>query len=74
MLDALAIEANSLELWEKATNWQAQLNAVLGIGLGNIHMGNAAQEHIAGIQAKLGRAERDVIGLETQQQAELERV
>jgi hypothetical protein len=40
---------------------------VLGIGLGNIHMGNAAQEHIAGIQAKLGRAERDVIGLETQQ-------
>jgi hypothetical protein len=47
---------------------------VLGIGLGNINMGSAAQEHIAGIQAELGRAERDVIGLGTQQEAELERV
>jgi hypothetical protein len=47
---------------------------VLGIGLGNIHTGNAGQEHIAGIQAELGRAERDVIGLGTQQEAELERV
>ncbi len=30
---------------------------------GDIDMGNAAQEHIAGIQAQLSRAERDVIGL-----------
>jgi hypothetical protein len=47
---------------------------VLGIGLGNIDTGNAAQEHIAGVQAELSRAERDVIGLGIQQEAELERV
>jgi len=29
--------------------------------------GNVAQGHIAGIQTELGRAERDVIGLGTQQ-------
>ncbi len=43
MLDAVAIEAhNSLQLWEKATNWWAQVNAVLGIGLGNIHRGKCS--------------------------------
>jgi hypothetical protein len=47
---------------------------VLGIGLGNIDTRNVAQGHIVGIQAELGRAERDVIGLGTQQEAELERV
>jgi chromosome segregation ATPase len=73
MLVAAAIEAhNSLQLWEEATDWQAQLDAVLGSDLGNIDMGNAAQEHIAGIQAEPGRAER-VLGLGTQQEAELER-
>jgi hypothetical protein len=41
--------------------------------LGNIGTGNAAQEQIAGIQAELGRAERDVIGLGIQQEAKLER-
>ncbi len=46
---------------------------MLGSDLGNIDMGNAAQEHIAGIQAEPGRAERDVIELGTQQEAELER-
>ncbi len=50
-----------------------QLNVVLGIGLGNIDMINAAQEDIAAIQAELGRAERDIIRLGTQQEAELER-
>jgi chromosome segregation ATPase len=74
MLDAAAIEAhNSLQLWEEATDWQAQLDAVLGSDLGNIDRGNAAQEHIAGIQAEPGRAEKDVTGLGTQQEAELER-
>jgi hypothetical protein len=34
---------------------------------------NAVQEHIAGIQAELGRAERDVIRLGIQQEAKLER-
>jgi hypothetical protein len=38
---------------------------MLGIGLGIKNGGNAAQEHIAGIQAELSRAERDVIGLGT---------
>jgi hypothetical protein len=75
MLDAAAaIEAhNSLQLWEEATNWEAQLNVVLGIGLGNMDTRNAVQEHIAGIQAELGRAERDVIRLGIQQEAKLER-
>jgi hypothetical protein len=75
MLDAAAaIEAhNSLQLWEEATNWEAQLNVVLGIGLGNMNTRNAVQEHIAGIQAELGRAERDVIRLGIQQEAKLER-
>ncbi len=75
MLDAAAaIKAhNSLQLWEEATNWQAQLNAVLGIGLGNMDTRNAVQEHIAGIQAELGRVERDVIRLGIQQEAKLER-
>ncbi len=74
MLDAAAIEAhNSSQLWEEATDWQAQLDAVLGSDFGNIDRGNAAQEHIAGIQAEPGRAERDVIGLGNQQEAELER-
>ncbi|CAM6071692.1 unnamed protein product [Sphagnum tenellum] len=75
MLDAAAaIEAhNSLQLWEEATNWEAQLNVVLGIGLGNMDTRNAVQEDIAGIQAELGRAERDVIRLGIQQEAKLER-
>jgi hypothetical protein len=34
---------------------------------------NAVQEHIAGIQAELGRVERDVIRLGIQQEAKLER-
>jgi chromosome segregation ATPase len=72
MLDAAAIEAHN-SLWEEATDWQAQLDAVLGSDLGNIDRGNAAQEHIAGIQAEPGRAERDVIGLRTQEEAKLER-
>ncbi len=51
----------------------AQLNAVLGIGLGNMDTRNAIQEHIAGIQVELSKAERDVIRLGIQQEAKLER-
>ncbi len=51
----------------------AQLNAVLGIGLGNMDTRNAIQEHIAGIQVELSKAERDVIRLGIQQEAQLER-
>lgn len=46
---------------------------MLCIGLGNMDTRNAVQEHIAGIQAELGRAERDVIRLGIQQEAKLER-